>query len=219
MECVDSKGSLNEGTLDKTTSPYILDIDLDYFSTINPFLNIYPKTNTYNRLKQIYITPKTFKVEDEASIIEYTENRRTHLKYLESVFKRLENGISIEKLEPHPTDSNTNETLKQLLVDLQRHYSKDELDYEIIHNAGCTCDTIELPHHESTKQEITEMIGDFKSFLRALKGPPTIVTVSRSSEYSNDVVDFVQESVVAALKSVFNELICDQPEFLYLDSE
>lgn len=219
LESVDLKCPLGEGTLEKTAFPYILDIDLDFFSTINPFLNIYPKVNTYDRLKQIYIIPKTFKLEDQASIVEYTVTRRTHLQYLESVFKELGNGSSIEKLELHPTDATISESLKQLLVDLQSHYAKEELDYEIIHNAGCTCDTIELPHHESTKQEISEMISEFKSFLKTLKGPPTIVTISRSSEYTHDVVDFVQESVVETLKSVFKELICDQPEFLYLDSD
>lgn len=219
LDCVEGGSGLNEGTLEKTTAPYILDIDLDFFSTINPFLEIYPKANTYERLKGIYIIPKTFTLEDEASVVEYTVKRRTHLKYLESVFKDLENGTSIEKLEKHPTDPSTTESLNQLLTDLQRHYGRDELDYEIIHNAGCTCDTIELPHHESTKQEIFAMIVEFKTFLKSLKGPPTIVTISRSSEYAHDVVDFIQESVVATLKTVYSELICDQPEYLYLDSD
>ncbi|XP_063700304.1 UPF0489 protein C5orf22 homolog [Culicoides brevitarsis] len=219
LESVDGKDTLNEGTLEKTAFPYILDIDLDYFSTVNPFLDIYSKANTYERLKQIYISPKTFKIGDEESVIEFTKSRRAHLKYLESVFKALEVDPDVEKLENHPTNPQITELLKSLLVDLQRHYDKNELDYEIIHNAGCTCDTIELPHHISSKTEITEMVSEFKRFLKTLKAAPTIVTISRSSEYSHDVVDFIQESVVDALKNVFKEQICDQPELLYLEDE
>lgn len=223
LECYEfSKSHLNEETLEKTSEPYILDIDLDFFSTRNPFLGIYSKVNMYERLKGIYIMPKTFNLDDEKTILEYTKKRRAHLQYLESVFNHLDGGSTIESIENHPSDPNITETLKELVADLKRHYSDEELDFEIIHNAGCTCDTIELPHHESTKQEIVEMMGGFKSFLKTLKSPPTIVTISRSSDDDycpENVVDFVQESVVETLKAVFNELICDQPEFCYLESD
>uniref|UniRef100_A0A336M9H9 Probable prefoldin subunit 6 n=1 Tax=Culicoides sonorensis TaxID=179676 RepID=A0A336M9H9_CULSO len=223
LESIDFKNELklNEDFLNKTELPYILDIDLDFFSTKNPFLNIYSRIDAYNRLKQIYIIPKTYNKDEEKSIISYSMQRRTHLKYLESIFKDLENGKEIDKLEPHPTDPNCFEHLKQLITDLQRHYEKEEIDYEIIHNAGCTCDTIDLPHHESTKEEITSMILDFKTFLKALKGPPTIITISRSAldDYCPpNVVDFIQESVLDVLHSVFYEKL-DEAEFRYFELE
>ena len=33
---------------------FILDIDLDFFSTLNPFVNLYNEANLYSQLKELY---------------------------------------------------------------------------------------------------------------------------------------------------------------------
>ena len=33
---------------------FILDIDLDFYSTLNPFVNLYREANLYPQLKQLY---------------------------------------------------------------------------------------------------------------------------------------------------------------------
>ena len=49
-----NKDGLNRVIEIVDSSPYILDIDLDFYSTKNPFLDLFPKANLYSRLKKIY---------------------------------------------------------------------------------------------------------------------------------------------------------------------
>merc|ERR1719367_467426 len=44
----------------------------------------------------------------------------------------------------------------------------EKIDWNIIHNAGCTCDNTELPHHPSSMNEIIDLMRDMKSFLSTI---------------------------------------------------
>lgn len=91
-----------------------------------------------------------------------------------------------------------------------------------INFAGCTCDSTDLPHHESSLEEINMLINQFKQFLRELHLPPTIITISRSSndDYCPlDQVEAIQEKVLNALKEIYDDKLTNEPILYYKDEE
>ncbi|XP_047113575.1 UPF0489 protein C5orf22 homolog [Schistocerca piceifrons] len=78
----------------------------------------------------------------------------------------------------------------------------------MVHDAGCTCDDTELPHHVTTRPDIERLVAAvFRPLLGRLPGKPTIVTISRSSEDDYcppEDVDFIQEAVLKELRLKFS---------------
>ena len=57
--------------------------------------------------------------------------------------------------------------IRDLRDSIVKSYGVDtSIDWEIVHNAGCTCDDTELPHHVSTLEEAWEMIKEMGVHLR-----------------------------------------------------
>jgi hypothetical protein len=68
--------------------------------------------------------------------------------------------------------------VKRIALKVKEAYQ--DVDWETIHEAGCTCDDTDLPEHVSTQEEIRSLIGiSLKSMLEELPSRPTIVTISR----------------------------------------
>lgn len=204
-----------------TDRTYILDVDLDYFSTLNPFLSIYPKANTYEKLKDIFKMDKNYDINDPETIAKYVEERNNKLEFFETIFQHMAQNGSLEKYKLEDESMRDKfELTKELIESLCHHYSIYDIDWFVINDAGCTIDDEEhcLPNHESTDAEIKEMIGKFETFLKSLKKSPEMVTISRSS---NDgytpphQVDMIQQMVVDALQKVFGESIAEQPVLWY----
>ncbi|KAL7298772.1 hypothetical protein TKK_0008517 [Trichogramma kaykai] len=60
-------GSILRKYLPEKDMPYILDIDLDFFSTKNPFRALYEKANLYEKLGKIYYFERPASCDPEVS--------------------------------------------------------------------------------------------------------------------------------------------------------
>lgn len=86
------------------SQPYILDIDLDFFSTSNPFLSLYQQIALYDLLEPIF----EFKLpnDDEVDTFEKAnEKREQQLDELEILFKHLEVFGNLAEYQGEKTDS------------------------------------------------------------------------------------------------------------------
>lgn len=208
--------SLNELISDDLDKHWILDIDLDYFSTLNPFLSIYPKAETYEKLREIFKLEKDYKADDLESISSYVQRRNCQLDFFESVFQHMAQHGSLEKFKCEDSSMKEKfELVKELIECLCSNYSIYDIDWFVVNDAGCTCDDElhELPHHESTDEEIKQLVGKFEKFIRALKKPPTLITIARSSLdcYSPaHQVDSIQAQVLQALRTVYGETLATE---------
>lgn len=195
---------------------YILDVDLDFFSTFNPFLNLYEKAECYKKLK-IISSYEGCKVTEPEEIFKKMKEREDQLNYLEEVFRHLSINENFEKWN-NKKDERMFPLIESLIKDLKEEYT--EIDYMKVFDALCTCDNIDLPHHESTDEEIDELMDKFSLFLKKLP-EPTIITISRSSEDDYcppEQVDLIQEKVLNILKDNFKDKL-DVPIFHYEGDE
>lgn len=206
----------NELLTTDSDKQWILDIDLDYFSTLNPFLNIYPKANTYEKLRAIYKVDKTYDANDPESVANYVKERNRQLDFFERIFQHMSQLGSLEKFTCDDASMREKfELVKELIDCLLHHYSLYDVDWFIVNDAGCTTDDldVELPDHETSESEIKTMIGKFEKFLKHLKKPPTLITIARSSldGYTPPhQVESIQTQVLEALRNVFAENLAEE---------
>ncbi|XP_041805475.1 UPF0489 protein C5orf22 homolog [Chelmon rostratus] len=186
------------------TEPYILDIDLDFFSCKNPFKELYTQEE-YNILKELYNFRGPGPDADEEELDACVDRRVHQLEDLEAAFADLledDGEETVTRWSSNPGMA----SLTQLVSSLKSRNLCP--DYEMVHQAGLTCDSVELPHHISTDEEIDRLISAVKLLLKALP-KPTLVTMSRSSldEYCPvEQVDSVQSRVLGVLESLYGSL-------------
>jgi len=163
---------------------FILDIDLDFYSTLNPFVNLYREANLYPQLKQLYTfkpVPKDLEMEERMALAaEYGEKRVEMLDSLKSIFSFLCEEENLNSYEG-PGEEYLPQVAK-IVDSLRKHYPRLEVDWAMVHDAGCTFDDSELPHHISSTQEIRNLLAATENLLDNLKKKPTVITISRSSE-------------------------------------
>lgn len=221
---------LNETDDDET---YVLDIDLDFFSTHNPFLacigNGDTNNDVYVMIKKLF-KGKFFEEKFSASsdpdvVMAFIERRLRHLDDLECVFAHLNDGNNIENMKSPPESLHSmwqgiDELVK--IIQEENKCANEAIDWMLYYYAGCTFDSSELPHHESSHLEIDRLIDAFKEFLRQLKRLPTIITISRSSEDDYcpaHQVEQIQKAVLVALSEVLGDRLTDKPIFQYKGNE
>ncbi|NXK95281.1 CE022 protein, partial [Formicarius rufipectus] len=183
---------------------YVLDIDLDFFSVKNPFKEMYTQTE-YELLQELYNFKKPHKNATEEDLLDCVENRIHQLEDLEAAFADLcdsDDEETVQKWASYPGMK----PLVQLVHSLKTRMESP--DYEMVHQAGLTCDYVELPHHVSTEDEVEGLIQSIRVLLKDMP-KPTLVTVARSSldDYCPpEQVDIIQEKVLNLLGSVYGSL-------------
>ncbi|KAJ7408681.1 hypothetical protein WISP_119066 [Willisornis vidua] len=183
---------------------YVLDIDLDFFSVKNPFKEMYTQTE-YELLQELYNFKKPHKNAAEEDLLDCVENRIHQLEDLEAAFADLcdsDDEETVQKWASYPGMK----PLVHLVHSLKTRMESP--DYEMVHQAGLTCDYVELPHHVSTEDEVEGLIQSIKALLKDMP-KPTLVTVARSSldDYCpSEQVDIIQEKVLSLLGSVYGSL-------------
>lgn len=198
----------------KEDEKYILDIDLDFFSTGNPFKLMYSEANVYEQLKGIYYYQKP-KSKNFDEIQKASQAREEQINNLEKIFKYIQENKKL----PEISDEDLRTKISKLYDNILSCYKKEAVDWELIHDSGCTCDDTELPDHITEREDLVKFFEVFTNFLRVLPSAPTIVTISRSTEddYTpGEDVEFIQENVLKCLKEIFN---VDEPILDYLDKE
>ncbi|NXL47664.1 CE022 protein, partial [Podilymbus podiceps] len=183
---------------------YVLDIDLDFFSVKNPFKEMYTQTE-YELLQELYNFKKPHRNATEESLLDCVENRVHQLEDLEAAFADLCDNDDEETLQKWASYPGM-KPLVPLVHSLKTRMESP--DYEMVHQAGLTCDYMELPHHVSAEEEIEGLIRSIKVLLKDMP-KPTLVTVARSSldDYCpSEQVDIIQEKVLNLLGSVYGTL-------------
>lgn len=219
---------------------YILDIDLDFFSTHNPFLKIYEKAEVYQKLKKIFAFSWPAQLEQTEEILAKVKDRENQLDELEKVFKYVSENGNLQALKIPQRLELIWDQITDLVTNVQANYN--DVNWTLIYDAGkffalffhrliniisimapgCTCDSTDLPHHESSSEEINLLIDQFKQFLQGLVIPPTVITISRSSydDYCPEhQVEDIQEKVLDALKETYGSKLTNEPILHYKDEE
>ncbi|KAI4883654.1 hypothetical protein NFI96_012611, partial [Prochilodus magdalenae] len=196
---------------------YVLDIDLDFFSCKNPFKDIYTQEE-YSILQELYSFKRPKEDANEyttmfvVSVSRYKEElsdcveRRTRqLEDLEAAFAELLDDDSQSTIDRWAANPGMGSLAK--LVSSLKDRNKAP-DYEMVHQAGLTCDYSELPHHISSEEEIQQLLLAVQLVLKALP-KPTLVTMSRSSldEYCPaEQVNSIQNNMLNILETLFGSL-------------
>lgn len=204
----------------KPDESFVLDIDLDFFSTRNPFKGIFNRGTIFNDLRSIYQYEFCDENASEAEYLECTVRRLQQLSDLEKVFNQLHSHGQLDDFQWPPDLKANNGQLLKLIDNIRENYSADEIDWKLVHSAGCTFDSTDLPHHESTQSQIDDLMQQFKLFLENIQIPPTIITISRSSEDDYcpvHQVDGIQGMVLDILGAVYKDKLAAKPIFYYLD--
>ncbi|XP_033102658.1 UPF0489 protein C5orf22 homolog [Anneissia japonica] len=188
----------------EASKAYILDIDLDFFSTKNPFRELYTEEQ-YDVLKSLYdfVGPE----DDSISAIHKCQEVRTlQLMELEMALKSC---LQVIPLTDEVKQFKCYQEVSNLLINIQKT-SPEPLDWELIHAAGMSCDNTdpELPHHVSTVEEINSLLAAAESLFTRLPRP-TLITMSRSSydDYCPpEQVDMIQQKTLKMLQTVFGQI-------------
>lgn len=212
--------------VENTNDQFILDIDLDFFSTENPFRKMLQFCGTYELLKPIFrgnFFQHSFdKDANEDELLAFAVQRSHYIDSLENVFNQLAQGVSAENLLFNECLNPVKERVLSLITHIKQTNESSAIQWKMYFNAGCTLDSNELPIHVSTPNEIIELIELFKKFLLHLNTTPTLITISRSSEDGYcplDQVERIQEEVLKVLVEIYGKKLADKPILQYKDEE
>ncbi|XP_026497948.2 UPF0489 protein C5orf22 homolog [Vanessa tameamea] len=195
--------------------PYVLDIDLDFFSTTNPFLNMYDQIKLYDQLEPIFgfNIPQA---NDEKTCIELCKSREQQLVELQELFEYLEKNFDLKEYKGPKSELYHKVCDLKDVVEAEAQRLGEKPDWWMIFTGGCTRDQGGLPHHISTEEDIEETVNKtLKTFLKNIP-PPIMITVARSSDDGYcppDQTNYIQALVTQIIKEVYDT---DSPILYYL---
>jgi len=191
---------------------FILDIDLDFFSTLNPFITLYSEAGLYSKLKELYsfcpVPANLEKGQKEEAALKSGKERKEKVEKLGSIFDFLKSECPLSMYEGPGEELLPEAVAIQEAV--KKHYPREEVDWALIHEAGQTFDDSELPHHVSSTSEIHSLLRLTESLLGWLGKPPTVITIARSSldDYCPPhQVDEIQEGVLGLLHTQYQGIV------------
>ena len=117
----------------------ILDFDLDFYSTRNPFLSLYSEINLYDRLKQIYtftpIPPQLTGDERLSFAINSCQQRKELLDGLDDLTNHLAQETPLQFYEGPASDFTYQ--FNDIQKAIKQNCGKTEkIDWKLIHDAG-----------------------------------------------------------------------------------
>lgn len=215
-----------QNCVDDANEQFILDVDLDFFSTANPFKKILD-ADVYKKIKQLFkanFFNSTFDSKaTENDLALFTKERSAFLDSLEGVFQQLDQNVQDEKLSiPENLEKSKTQLFDLIRTVKGKHSNNVGITWTTIFDAGCTFDSNELPHHISSEQEIKQLIAIFKQFLETFLYTPSIITISRSSDDDycpTEQVDMIQQLVLDTIYSVYGDRVNQKPILYYKDEE
>ncbi|CAF4795413.1 unnamed protein product [Pieris macdunnoughi] len=197
-------------------NPFVLDIDLDFFSTANPFLALYSNIGLYDLLEDLFHfdVPEN----DDIESIEKTVNlREIQLLELEDLFMCMEENGNLENYTGNKGLYYEKVSALVPIVEEEAKRLGERPDWWAVFASGCTRDQGGLPHHISSEELIKGTIEMcLKPFLQGLP-PPILITIARSTDDGYcppHQVEFIQSQVLRALKEIY---VTDEPILHYLD--
>ena len=191
---------------------FILDFDLDFYSTLNPFVSLYSEAGVYEKLRDLYSsTSVPHNLETQAKIslaLQATEDRVVKLEHLKSIFDFLTLDENLSMYEG-PGEEYLG-AVEDIVSSVRKHYPRHDVDWRLVHDAGCTFDDSELPHHISSQCEVQSLLRRTEQFLDLLERTPSIITVSRSScdDYCPPhQVEQIQNGLLSLLKMKYDKVV------------
>lgn len=214
-----------QNCVDNANEQFILDIDLDFFSTANPFRKILGRS-IYDNLKRLFkgkfFDQKFDANSTEDELVTFTKKRSEFVDALEQVFRQLQQNVDEKDLSVPDALHDHKAQLFDLIGEIKKQNANNEIAFMTIFDAGCTFDSNDLPHHISSEEEIVRMVAMFKEFLEALLYTPCIITISRSSDDDycpTEQVDFIQNLVLQTIYDVYGHRVNLKPILHYKDED
>ncbi|GMF18613.1 unnamed protein product [Phytophthora lilii] len=193
---------------------FVLDIDLDYFSTWDPFwkgmyMKLQPWRVTLSNQFTCIFRPGSPNCERKA-FCKLIERLKVADAHEDDAKRKLEwtqiaNDLTLQYAE----GVNAEENLLNFAKLLEK-YRDDKAIRSEIWAAG---PYLNLPHHESSQEEIARMVAELEQFLHTnaldVTNPPAIVTIAKSTgdQYlPPHQLDVVLSSVLQMLERVYGKL-------------
>jgi hypothetical protein len=195
----------NAKTTDKR---FILDIDLDFFSTKDPFREMFSKTEEHELFKSIYFSKFDTPNEDSDFDSDFEVFVNAKKLKMEELFNYLCHGQDLELKHESWNDQD-----KKNVKEFAKVISDNKIDLEVIHSYGCGLDEIGLPHNVTTENDLKNMLENFDVFLKKYFSNhllPSVITIARSSLDGYcplEQVEFIQETILDKVKSHFKSFV------------